>query len=72
MGEPLCALPSTFQQIEDVPPAPQVAAAYHSNIPWNPPRTSRPCLIDMASFGDAPAGDPAKGAKIFKTKCVER
>eukprot|EP00210_Caulerpa_lentillifera_P002544 g2441.t1 len=25
----------------------------------------------MASFGDAPAGDIAKGAKIFKTKCAQ-
>ena len=25
----------------------------------------------MASFGDAPAGDAAKGAKIFKTKCAQ-
>ena len=25
----------------------------------------------MASFADAPAGDAAKGAKIFKTKCAQ-
>ncbi len=25
----------------------------------------------MASFGEAPAGDSAKGAKIFKTKCAQ-
>lgn len=25
----------------------------------------------MATFGDAPAGDAAKGAKIFKTKCSQ-
>lgn len=25
----------------------------------------------MATFGDAPAGDIAKGAKIFKTKCAQ-
>eukprot|EP00192_Tetraselmis_astigmatica_P017959 CAMPEP_0117665818 /NCGR_PEP_ID=MMETSP0804-20121206/10025_1 /TAXON_ID=1074897 /ORGANISM="Tetraselmis astigmatica, Strain CCMP880" /LENGTH=112 /DNA_ID=CAMNT_0005473281 /DNA_START=69 /DNA_END=407 /DNA_ORIENTATION=+ len=25
----------------------------------------------MASFGDAPAGDVARGAKIFKTKCAQ-
>lgn len=24
----------------------------------------------MASFSEAPAGDVARGAKIFKTKCV--
>mmetsp|Transcript_11377 Transcript_11377/g.15498 ORF Transcript_11377/g.15498 Transcript_11377/m.15498 type:complete len:113 (-) Transcript_11377:174-512(-) len=25
----------------------------------------------MASFADAPAGDSARGAKIFKTKCAQ-
>jgi len=25
----------------------------------------------MASFSDAPAGDPGKGEKIFKTKCAQ-
>lgn len=25
----------------------------------------------MASFTEAPAGDSAKGAKIFKTKCAQ-
>lgn len=25
----------------------------------------------MASFADAPDGDTAKGAKIFKTKCAQ-
>ncbi len=25
----------------------------------------------MASFAEAPAGDAAKGAKIFKTKCAQ-
>lgn len=25
----------------------------------------------MASFADAPAGDAAKGAKIFKAKCSQ-
>lgn len=25
----------------------------------------------MASFGEAPSGDKAKGEKIFKTKCAQ-
>ena len=28
-------------------------------------------IAAMASFGEAPAGDTGKGAKIFKTKCAQ-